>query len=178
MADAVLYLLYGKWAGEANECFVNGAIGTGKKIQKVSEERNWKMTIREMQLEDIELILPMYLSYYNEQEGGCWTAETAGKRIRQVLHMDDDIDVIGFAVGYFKQYDDIVGYTLEEIVIAREHQNKGLGSSLLGELERRVREKGAACVELQAVNDEMHERYYGKAGYHNAKNFVMKVKWF
>ena len=61
-------------------------------------------------------------------------------------------------------------------MIAREHQNKGLGSSLLGELERR--EKGAACVELQAVNDEMHERYYGKAGYHNAKNFVMKVKWF
>ena len=32
--------------------------------------------------------------------------------------------------------------------------------------------------ELKAVNDEMHERYYGKAGYHNAKNFVMKVKWF
>ena len=63
-------------------------------------------------------------------------------------------------------------------MIAREHQNKGLGSSLLGELERRGRGKGAACVELQAVNDEMHERYYGKAGYHNAKNFVMKVKWF
>ena len=185
MADAVLYLLYGKWAGEANECFVNG-VKAGKKMQKASEERKWKMTIREMKLEDIELILPMYLSYYNEQEGGCSTAETAGKRIRQVLHMydsyallmEDDIDVIGFAVGYFKQYDDIVGYTLEEIVIAREHQNKGLGSSLLGELERRVREKGAACVELQAVNDEMHERYYGKAGYHNAKNFVMKVKWF
>lgn len=165
---------------------MNGTIRTGKKIQEVSEERNWKMTIREMQLEDIELILPMYLSYYNEQEGGCWTAETAGKRIRQVLRMDDsyallmgdDNDIVGFAVGYFKQYDDIVGYTLEEIVIAREHQNKGLGSSLLRELERRVREKGAACVELQAVNDEMHERYYGKAGYHNAKNFVMKVKWF
>ena len=144
------------------------------------------MIIREMSTDDIERILPMYLSYYNEQEGGCWTAETAGKRIRQVLRIDDsyallmeeDECVAGFAMGYFKQYDDIVGYTLEEILIAGEYQNKGLGSSFLQELERWVREKGASCVEIQAVNDAMHERYYGKAGYHNVKNFVMKVKWF
>jgi len=31
-------------------------------------------------------------------------------------------------------------------------------------------------VELQAVNDDMQEQYYGKAGYQNAKNFVLKVK--
>lgn len=48
----------------------------------------------------------------------------------------------------------------------------------MAEIERQVQERGAACVELQAVNDEMHERYYGKAGYHNAQNFVLKVKWF
>lgn len=143
------------------------------------------MIIREMGIEDIELVLPIYISYYNGEEG-CWTAESAGKRIRQVLHMDDsyalimeqDDYVVGFAMGYFKQYDDIVGYTLEEILIAGEYQNMGLGSRLLKELEQRVREKGAACVELQAVNDGMHEKYYGQAGYHNAKNFVLKVKWF
>lgn len=44
--------------------------------------------------------------------------------------------VLGFAMGYFKQYDDIVGYTLEEIIIAHEYQNQGIGSALLGELER------------------------------------------
>ncbi len=63
-------------------------------------------------------------------------------------------------------------------IIAYKHQNKGIGSMLLRELEQRVKEKGASCVELQAVNDDMHERYYGNAGYKNAKNFVMKVKWF
>lgn len=29
----------------------------------------------------------------------------------------------------------------------------------------------------QVVKDEMHERYYGKAGYGDAKKFVMKMKW-
>lgn len=91
---------------------------------------------------------------------------------------DNEGKPIGFVMGYFKQYDDIVGYTLEEIIISSENQNKGLGSVLLEEVENRVEEKGASCVELQAVSDEMHERYYGKAGYKNAVNFVMKVKWF
>ena len=144
------------------------------------------MRIREMTLADIQAVLPLYISYYNEHEDGCWTEETAGKRIHQVLSIENSFSligeendsVLGFAMGYFKQYDDIIGYILEEIIIAYEYQNKGFGSDLLCELERIVREKGAACVELQAVNDEHHERYYGKAGYHNAKNFVMKVKWF
>ncbi len=144
------------------------------------------MLVREMELNDIAAVLPLYISYYNGQEDGCWNEKTASKRIHQVLSMEDSYGLIvengngvmGFAMGYFKQYDDIIGYTLDEIVIAYEHQNKGIGSMLLRELEQRVKEKGASCVELQAVNDDMHEGYYGKAGYRNAKNFVMKVKWF
>ena len=140
-----------------------------------------------MSAEDIALVLPLYIDYYNNQEEGCWTEETAGKRIRQVLTMQDSYSLImkddadavcGFAMGYFKQYDDIVGYTLEEIVIASAEQNKGLGSRLLAELETRVKAAGAACMELQAVKDEMHEQFYGKAGFRDAKNFVMKVKWW
>lgn len=145
------------------------------------------MKIDVMKQSDIDRVIPMYLAYYNGHEGGCWTETTAKRRIRQVLTMEDAYSLImedaagnacGFAMGYFKQYDDIVGYTLEEILIAAPYQNRGLGSLLLAELEARARAAGASCVELQAVNDALHERYYTKAGYRNAKNFVMKVKWF
>ena len=145
------------------------------------------MKIAAMTTEDIRSVLPIYINYYNKHEGGCWTEETAKRRISQVVTIndsyslimrDDEDNAVGFAMGYFKQYDDIVGYTLEEIIIAYEHQHKGLGTLLLKELENRVREKGAVCVELQAVKDDLHEQYYGKAGYRDAVNFVMKVKWF
>lgn len=145
------------------------------------------MNISEMNLNDINCVLQLYIEHYNHHEACCWTEETARKRIHQVLSMEDSYSLImkndegnaiGFVMGYFKQYDDIIGYTLEEIIISSENQNKGLGSVLLQEIENRVKEKGASCVELQAVSDEMHERYYGKAGYKNAANFVMKVKWF
>lgn len=145
------------------------------------------MQINEMKAEDIDLVLPLYIEYYNTYEDSCWTEATAKKRIKQVLTIDDSFSLImkddndavcGFVMGYYKQYDDIVGYTLEEIIIAHQYQNKGLGSLLLATLEEKVKEAGASCIELQAVSDEMHERFYGKAGFHNAKNFVMKVKWF
>ena len=145
------------------------------------------MQINEMHVEDIDSVLPLYIEYYNKYEDSCWTEETAKKRIKQVLTtedsfsliMKDDNDIVcGFVMGYFKQYDDIVGYTLEEIIIAAEEQNKGLGSYLMAELESRVKAAGASCIELQAVKDEMHERFYGKAGFKDAKNFVMKVKWW
>ena len=145
------------------------------------------MQIEVMDIKDIEIVIPLYIDYYNNYEDGCWTEETARRRIQQVLSIDDSYsllmkddagEVCGFVMGYYKQYDDIIGYTLEEILIAHRRQGMGYGSVLLAELEARVKEAGASCVELQAVKDEMHERYYGRAGYRDAKNFVLKVKWF
>lgn len=145
------------------------------------------MQIEVMTLSDIQQVIPLYIDYYNNCEGACWTEITAKRRIEQVLKMEDsyslimrneDREIFGFVMGYYKQYDDIRAYTLEEILISSKRQNKGLGRILLAELESRVKSAGASCIELNAVKDEKHERYYGKAGYHDAKNFVVKVKWF
>lgn len=45
------------------------------------------------------------------------------------LILEENESALEFAMGYFKQYDDIVGYTLEEIIIAHEYQNQGIGSA-------------------------------------------------
>ena len=145
------------------------------------------MKISEMLQDDIGLVLPFYIEQYNVYEGNCWTEKTAGKRIRQLFSINDNYALImkdcnnkaiGFVIGYFKQYGDLFAYTLEEIVISHNEQNKGYGSMLLVELEKRVKEKGVAGIELQAVKDQMHEKYYGKAGYRDANNFTIKCKWF
>ncbi len=141
---------------------------------------------REMTISDARSVLPLYIDYYNTCEESKWTEETAGRRIRQVLGMDggygllmeDGNNPIGFVMGYFKQYDDLVSFILEEIVIGLSSQGRGLGTALLRETERRVRELGAAGIELSAVNDGMHAHFYGKEGYKNTRNFVQMVKWF
>ena len=46
------------------------------------------MKIEELSKKDIDLLVPFYVRYYNTHKEGCWTAETAEKRIQQVLGMN------------------------------------------------------------------------------------------
>ena len=92
------------------------------------------------------------------------------------LLLEDKGRLLGFAMGYFEQYDDCQAYDLIEIVVAGERQNQGLGTAFMRELERRVREKGAMLIQLQSVNDAKHEHFYDKLGFKNAKNLVLKTK--
>lgn len=134
--------------------------------------------------QDINSIIPLYIHYYNEYENAEWTKETVYKRLHQMqsredsfgLILTDNIITVGFAMGYFEQFDDGKTYNLIEIVISDKYQNKGLGTALLTELEKQAKDMGAFTISLQAVNDERHERFYGRLGYGNCKNFVIKVK--
>lgn len=142
------------------------------------------MIYRIMNEKDIASVIPMYIDYYNNNEDGEWTNETVYKRIHQVITREDSYCLVseengkpaGFAMGYFEQYDDCFAYDLIEIVIASELQNKGLGTEFMRELEKRVKEKGAMLIQLEAVNDERHEHFYGKLGYRDVSNFILKTK--
>ena len=143
------------------------------------------MHYRIMTESDIPAVIPLYMEHYNTYEGGAWTAETTYKRIHQVwsredslcLLLEDQGAVLGFAMGYFEQYDDLKAYDLVEIVIAHAHQNQGLGTQFMQEIERRVKALGGAMIQLQAVNDEMHAKFYGKLNYQDCNNLVLKSKF-
>ena len=143
------------------------------------------MTCRIMAENDIDLVVPLYIAYYNTYESGEWTQKTTYKRIHQVwsredslcLLLEQDHEVIGFVMGYFEQYDDIQTYDLVEIVIAHEYQGKGFGTLFMGLLEAKVKELGGAMIQFQAVNDDMHNNFYGKLNYQNCSNLVLKSKW-
>lgn len=143
------------------------------------------ITCRNMEESDIALVIPLYMEQYNTWEGGQWTQETTYRRIHQVWSREDSLcmlleregEILGFAMGYFEQYDDIQAYDLVEIVIAHAHQGKGIGTWFLGLLETKVKELGGAMIQLQAVNDDRHNRFYGKLNYRNCSNLILKSKW-
>ena len=144
-----------------------------------------ELVCRMMAETDIDLVIPMYNAHYNGYENGEWTHETTYKRIHQVWSREDSLcmilercgEVVGVVMGSFQQYDDIQAYDLVEIVIAHEHQGKGIGTQFMGLIEDKVRELGGAMIQLQAVNDDMHNSFYGKLNYQNCNNLVLKSKW-
>lgn len=140
---------------------------------------------RRMEERDIDLVVPLYMEHYNTYEDGQWTRETTYKRIHQVWSREDSLcmileqgsEVVGFAMGYFEQYDDIQAYDLVEIVIAHKYQGMGIGTWFMGSIEAKVKELGGAMIQLEAVNDDMHNSFYGKLNYQNCSNLVLKAKW-
>lgn len=144
-----------------------------------------KMQYCVMTEEDIRRVIPLYMEQYNEYDGGTWTEAAVYKRIHQVWSREDSLcllleeegEILGFAMGSMEQYDDCAAYDLIEIVIAHAHQRKGLGTAFLRELEKRVKKMGASLVQLSAVNDRMHEVFYGKLQYKDADSLKIKTKW-
>ena len=143
------------------------------------------MTYRNMTEADIFSVIPLYIEHYNTYEEGQWTEETVYKRIHQVWSHEDALCLIaeekngicGFAMGHFEQYDDLKAYDLVEIVIVHDLQNQGLGTEFMLELERRVKALGGAMIQLEAVNDDMHNRFYGKLRYQDCSNLILKSKF-
>lgn len=143
-----------------------------------------KTEFRRMTEEDIEKIVPLYIEYYNNNEDAEWTTDTTYKRIHQVWSREDAYclvwenknDIVAFAIGYFEQYDDCFAYDLVEIVVTTQLQNKGYGSRFMKELESCVKNEGAMLIQLQAVNDDLHNHFYGKLGYKDESNLVLKTK--
>ena len=94
-----------------------------------------------------------------------------------MIQTDQDDNITGYLMGYFKEYDDIRGYFLEEIVIFVGHQGKGYGTDFLKHLEKVVNENDASIIELNSVNDDRHINFYSNLGFYPVSNFVMMGKF-
>ena len=135
------------------------------------------MNYRLMTEQDLAYVVEKNIEYYNTVEDCCWTYEKAYKRIHQVLTMEDSMCITEYLMGYFKEFDDIRGYFLDEIVIFKGFQGKGYGTDFIKILEQEVSNNGASIIELNSVNDEMHKHFYSKLSYYETKNFVMMGKF-
>lgn len=138
---------------------------------------------RELTIQVLDKVISSYIDYYNN-DGGKWTYSSAKKRLEQIfltpyfygIGLWNDSELSGFAIGYFKQYDDILLYYLDEILIFKKHQNQGLGSKLLKELEILVKEQGAQKIDLSTTHEENHQKFYSRLGFKKSKFLVPMYK--
>jgi len=144
-----------------------------------------KIDFETMKVEDIESVIPFYTSYYNNIDGSKWTHDSAYKRIHQVFTMEGSLclvtrlnsSIVGFLMGYVEQFDDLQAYNLAEIVVSLDKQGSGIGTQLMLELERRLKELNVKMIQLDSESDSMHKHFYNnKLGYKKAKNLVKLTK--
>ncbi len=143
------------------------------------------MIIKEITFADIKEIANDYLEYFNNYEGDHWNNDAVIRRLRQLtdrfdyfgLGMYDNTKIIGFCVGCLSQFDDGIIMHLNEIFIGKKYQSHGYGSKLLLAFEEQAKNLGAFRVQLEAVDDDIHHRFYNKYHqYQDTKTNVIKGK--
>lgn len=138
---------------------------------------------KELTIEDLETLMNKYIIYHNA-EGGKWTYDLAKKRLEQIfltpyfygVGLYSESELLGFAIGWFKQFDDIQLFYVEEILVFREYQNKGLGSKILQELESLVRKQGAQKINLSTTYVDAHQKFYSRLGYKKSDFLIPMYK--
>ena len=144
-----------------------------------------KLSLRVMTEADIDAVVPLFIEHNNKYEDCQYTYEKAYKRIHQVWNREDSLcmvltgeeQILGFVTGFFEQYDDLTVYDLWEIMVSHHRQGQGLGTKFMEMIEDEVKQRGASMIQLISVNDEMHHHFYGKLGYGNCSNLVLKSKF-
>lgn len=142
-----------------------------------------KYKFKDLALGDLDELINNYIIYYND-EGGKWTYDLAKKRLEQIfltpyfygIGLYNESELAGFAVGWFKQFDDIQLFYMEEILVFKEFQNKGLGTKIIQELESIVKEKGAQKIDLSTTYEDEHQRFYSRLGFKKSDFLIPMYK--
>ena len=130
---------------------------------------------------DLDTLIKFYMDYYNSN-GGTWTYDIAYKRIHQIVTMENNLVIlqydkekfVGFLMGYFKYFDDSIGFFVEEILIKSDYQFKGYGSKMLAHLKIELQQRNCNWIELLTTMKKMHQSFYDKNGYKISDNLVLE----
>lgn len=155
----------------------------GGKVIRMKGIVDMKYNFKELTVECLEELIKRYISYYNSEDGK-WTYNLAKKRLEQIFLTPDfygiglynKFELLGFAIGWFKQFDDIQLFYLEEILVFKEYQNKGFGSIILKELESSVKRRGAQKINLLTTYEDKHQNFYSRLGYKKSDFLIPMVK--
>lgn len=87
-----------------------------------------------------------------------------------------DHEAVGFAIGFIERWDKSRHFHLKEICIVTEKQRGGVGTMLLGALEKQLKSQGVKMLYLHTARDTLAQNFYDKNGFYASSKMIMMVK--
>jgi aminoglycoside 6'-N-acetyltransferase I len=143
------------------------------------------MEFKEIKIEDIEILSSMYVETFNSPPWNDeWTIETASKRLYQMINCEGfygliaykEEMVVGMILGSEEQFFNGVMFNIKEFCIKNKMRNNGIGTILLKEFEKRLKNRGVTEIILFTSREDGTEGFYNKRGLKPYNGMVMMGK--
>lgn len=121
---------------------------------------------------DIRKCAGIFANEFNRTYKGKWTVKKAESRIKQCLKryklcftIKEGKKTIGLLLaGGFFWYDGMHCY-IDELVLKRKYQGKGVGTTALKAFEKFLKERGSIAIELLSMKGSRAMKIWKKQGY-------------
>lgn len=143
------------------------------------------MQFEKMTVSHIDEIVPMYIEAFNAPPWkDCWTEETVKRRLHQMIQVEDfyglcaykNGELCGMILGCMEQYYDGMVFHAREFCTRNSLRGQGLGTNLLQELERHLRELGVKEIMLTTARGHQTEHFYKKQGFSHSHELIIMKK--
>lgn len=143
------------------------------------------MKYRKIELADIPEIVELYIETFNAAPwNDGWTVETAGKRLHQMINVEDfygllafeDGQLRGMILGCMEQYYDGLVFNIREFCIRNNLRGRGIGSEIFRQFETDLKSLGVTRLILFTSRGEQTEHFYHRQGLHSMDGLVLMGK--
>ena len=143
------------------------------------------MQYDEITISDIDELAKLYVETFNSPPWNDeWSIETASRRLHQMINCEDFYGIkayqeeilCGMILGSQEQFYNGIMFNIKEFCVKNEMRNKGLGTNILIEFEKRLRDKEISEIVLFTSRDDGTEGFYHKRGLKSYNSMVMMGK--
>ena len=143
------------------------------------------MEYRELNLSKLDEVIPMFIETFNEEPwNDKWTEEITKKRLTQMINCQGayglvaylNNEVVGMILGNHEYYYTGIQFVIKEFCVNNKLKGKGIGTKLLNEFEKRLKDKGIKEIVLTTLRNEKTEGYYKNRGYSETQESIIMEK--
>lgn len=138
--------------------------------------------IRGFEHSDLDECAKLFDSVFTEAPWkDSWTTESARQRLSEIhrtpgfvgLVFCERDKIIGFILGYCEECSGMKEFCVQEMCVRNDRQREGIGTRLLSDLEKKLKEMGVNHIYLVTMKGTPAEHFYNRNDYQINQKMVL-----